>query len=209
MNQNILSTIANKSVNASYIPIPDSNLIPIDYSANSSITANISYNPSLSFSTSKLSDHEKIKENKRISEFDIFKTKFENFLRFEDIPIEYTSPIEKEFIRFLQIDNTQTLNMVGQWIIDSYGNPKILLNIVKILGNVAKEYLNGQLISTLYMMLNHKDTELNEYILRIQEKILDDTFHIYLKDSHLAPKWIDDYRIELVELYLEEKGVKE
>lgn len=78
-------------------------------------------------------------EQKFSNNFEIFKEKFENFLRFEDIPIEYVSPIEKEFVKFLKMEKVQTVNLVGQWIIDSFHDSKKLLNIVKILGNIAND----------------------------------------------------------------------
>ena len=136
--------------------------------------------------------------------FDIFKEKFENFLRFEDVPIEYVSPIEREFIKFLKMEKVQTLNLVGQWIIDSFNDSKTLLNIVKILGNVANDFLDGQLLTNLFILLNHRDTEIKEYVLRIQEKVMSEVFHNLLSHSHLAPQWIDEYRLELVEMYNEE-----
>ena len=143
-------------------------------------------------------------EKRFSNDFEIFKEKFENFLRFEDVPIEYVSPIEREFIKFLKIEKVQTLNLVGQWIIDSFDDSKTLLNIVKILGNVANEFLDGQLLTNLFILLNHRDTEIKEYVLRIQEKVMSDVFHNLLSHSHLAPQWIDEYRSELVEMYNEE-----
>ncbi|MFX5225729.1 hypothetical protein ABTC73_18820, partial [Acinetobacter baumannii] len=41
---------------------------------------------------------ESLKQIKR--EFDIFKNKFDNFLRYEDVPVDYVSPIENELINF-------------------------------------------------------------------------------------------------------------
>jgi hypothetical protein len=143
-------------------------------------------------------------EKRFSNDFDIFKEKFENFLRFEDVPIEYVSPIEREFIKFLKMEKVQTLNLVGQWIIDSFNDSKTLLNIVKILGNVANDFLDGQLLTNLFILLNHRDTEIKEYVLRIQEKVMSEVFHNLLSHSHLAPQWIDEYRLELVEMYNEE-----
>jgi len=148
-------------------------------------------------------------EKRFSNDFEIFKEKFENFLRFEDVPIEYVSPIEREFIKFLKIEKVQTLNLVGQWIIDSFDDSKTLLNIVKILGNVANEFLDGQLLTNLFILLNHRDTEIKEYVLRIQEKVMSDVFHNLLSHSHLAPQWIDEYRSELVEMYNEENDLEE
>lgn len=56
------------------------------------------------------------------------------------------------------------------------------------------------------MLLNHKDTEVKEYVLRIQEKVMSEDFHKLLTHSHLAPQWIDEYRLELVEMYNEENS---
>ena len=148
-------------------------------------------------------------EKRFSNDFEIFKEKFENFLRFEDVPIEYVSPIEREFIKFLKIEKVQTLNLVGQWIIDSFDDSKTLLNIVKILGNVANEFLDGQLLTNLFILLNHRDTEIKEYVLRIQEKVMSDVFHNVLSNAELAPQWIDEYRIELVEMYNEENDLEE
>ena len=148
-------------------------------------------------------------EKRFSNDFEIFKEKFENFLRFEDVPIEYVSPIEREFIKFLKIEKVQTLNLVGQWIIDSFDDSKTLLNIVKILGNVANEFLDGQLLTNLFILLNHRDTEIKECVLRIQEKVMSDVFHNLLSHSHLAPQWIDEYRSELVEMYNEENDLEE
>lgn len=146
----------------------------------------------------------KIIERKVFNDFENFKDKFENFLRFEDVPIEYVSPIEKEFISFLKFHKIQTLNLVAQWIIDSFNDSKTLLNIVKILGNVATDFIDSQLITNLCILLNHKDTEVKEYVLRIQEKVMSEIFHNVLSNAELAPQWIDEYRIELVEMYNEE-----
>ncbi|EMU37263.1 hypothetical protein ABNIH23_19273, partial [Acinetobacter baumannii ABNIH23] len=49
-----------------------------------------------------------------------------------------------------------------------------------------------------------KDTEIKEYALRIQEKLMLPSYNNVLKHSKLTPKWIDDYRKELVELYEED-----
>jgi hypothetical protein len=213
MNYTNLSTKTDSIYNSNYKVLPNDNFLKKDYSKNLLSNASYSSNISNTVSIGNISNIEKYKkkiiEKNFSSDFDIFKEKFENFLRFEDIPIEYVSPIEKEFVKFLKLHKVQTLNLVCQWIIDSFDNPKTLLNIVKILGNVAVEFLDGQLISNLFILLNHRDTEIKEYVLRIQEKLLDQTFHNLLSNSHLAPKWIDDYRKELIEMYKDEKAVEE
>lgn len=148
----------------------------------------------------------KIAEQKFFRDFEVFKEKFENFLRFEDVPIEYVSPIEKDFVSFLKLNKLHTLNLVAQWIIDSFDDPKTLLNIVKILGNVSQDFIDSQLITNLCILLNHKDTEVKEYVLRIQEKVMSEIFHKVLTNAQLAPQWIDEYRRELVEMYNEENS---
>lgn len=177
----------------------------------SNISQNSNYSNTLILTDSSyITQKNKQTIEKRFSnDFEIFKEKFENFLRFEDVPIEYVSPIEREFVKFLKIEKVQTLNLVGQWIIDSFDDSKTLLNIVKILGNVANEFLDGQLLTNLFILLNHRDTEIKEYVLRIQEKVMSEVFHKLLSNSHLAPQWIDEYRSELVEMYNEESTLGE
>ena len=152
--------------------------------------------------------NKKIIERKFLSDFENFKEKFENFLRFEDVPIEYVSPIEREFVGFLKYHKIQTLNLVAQWIIDSYHDPKTLLNIVKILGNVAADFIDSQFITNLCILLHHQDIEVKEYVLRVQEKVMSEIFHKVLSNAHLAPQWIDEYRAELVEMYNEENSAE-
>lgn len=143
---------------------------------------------------------------KILSNFTEFKEEFESSLRFEDIPTEYVSPIEKNFIYLLEKHRDKTLSLVSQWIIDSFDKKQILLNIVKILGNVAVDFVDLQLVVNIALTLNHEDTEIKEYALRIQEKLLDESFHKFLLHAHLAPKWIDEYRLELVEMYNEKSA---
>lgn len=200
------------TIDMDYKPISDDVLFKKYYSKNLSIQIPQDLNYSNTLITTDFTYEETKKkaifERRFNNDFEIFKEKFENFLRFEDVPIEYVSPIEKEFVRFLKMEKIQTLNLVAQWIIDSFDDSKTLLNIVKILGNVATDFLDNQLIINLCILLNHKDTEIKEYVLRIQEKVMSDIFHNLLSNAHLAPQWIDDYRIELVEIYNEE-NIKE
>ncbi|MGC3819308.1 hypothetical protein [Acinetobacter sp. G11] len=202
--------INTSSISKDYTPLFDNPIVYNNYT--NTLLSNASKNNNYS-NTLSITDYfiiEKKNRNtfeKRFSnDFEIFKEKFDNFLRFEDVPIEYVSPIEKEFVKFLKMEKVQTLNHVGQWIIDSYNDSKLLLNIVKILGNVANEFLDSQFLTNLFILLNHKDTEIKEYVLRIQEKVMSDVFHRLLTHSHLAPQWIDEYRLELVEMYNEENS---
>ncbi|XQG13579.1 hypothetical protein ACOCHY_12620 [Acinetobacter baumannii] len=145
---------------------------------------------------------ESLKQIKR--EFDIFKNKFDNFLRYEDVPVDYVSPIENELINFYKHSKVEVQEQISQWIIDSFDNTKVLLNILKILGNIAPDFIDHQFLTNFLIVLNHKDTEIKEYALRIQEKLMLPSYNIVLKHSKLTPKWIDDYRKELVELYEED-----
>lgn len=198
------------SIRTDYKSLADHNLLNKDYSRKlvSNISNEINYsNTLISTDYSYLKENnKKILEKKFSNDFEVFKEKFENFLRFEDVPIEYVSPIEKEFISFIKRHKIHTLNLVAQWIIDSFDDPKTLLNIVKILGNVAVEFIDNQFITNLCILLNHKDTEIKEYVLRIQEKVMSEVFHKVLSNAHLAPQWIDEYRFELVETYNEENS---
>lgn len=201
-------SIDKSSIDIDYKPLSDKGLFDKTYSKNllTSIFQDVNYsNTLISTDFSYIQEKsKKIIERKVFDDFENFKDKFENFLRFEDVPIEYVSPIEKEFISFLKFHKIQTLNLVAQWIIDSFNDSKTLLNIVKILGNVATDFIDSQLITNLCILLNHKDTEVKEYVLRIQEKVMSEIFHNILSNAHLAPQWIDEYRIELVEMYNEE-----
>ncbi len=201
-------SIDKSSIDIDYKPLSDKGLFDKTYSKNllTSIFQDVNYsNTLISTDFSYLQENtKKIAERKVLNDFENFKDKFENFLRFEDVPIEYVSPIEKEFVSFLKFHKIQTLNLVAQWIIDSFNDSKTLLNIVKILGNVATDFIDSQLITNLCILLNHKDTEVKEYVLRIQEKVMSEIFHNVLSNAHLAPQWIDEYRIELVEMYNEE-----
>ena len=201
-------SIDKSSIDIDYKPLSDRGGFDKTYSKNllTSISHDVNYSNTL-ISTDFYFLQEKSKkiiERKVFNDFENFKDKFENFLRFEDVPIEYVSPIEKEFISFLKFHKIQTLNLVAQWIIDSFNDSKTLLNIVKILGNVATDFIDSQLITNLCILLNHKDTEVKEYVLRIQEKVMSEIFHNVLSNAELAPQWIDEYRIELVEMYNEE-----
>ncbi|EHU1204259.1 hypothetical protein B8Z49_RS18000, partial [Acinetobacter baumannii] len=110
---------------------------------------------------------ESLKQIKR--EFDIFKNKFDNFLRYEDVPVDYVSPIENELINFYKHSKVEVQEQISQWIIDSFDNTKVLLNILKILGNIAPDFIDHQFLTNFLIVLNHKDTEIKEYALRIQE----------------------------------------
>lgn len=212
---NIVSTTSRhrESVDTSSITINYERLIE-NLHINNAILKNLSSTKKQDnqhSNTLSLSDYPTLQErNKKeiearvTNDFESFKDKFENFLRFEDIPIEYVSPIEKEFITFLKAHKIQTMNLVAQWIIDAYDDPKTLLNIVKILGNVAAEFMDTNFVINLCILVSHQDTEVKEYVLRIQEKVMSDTFHKFLSHAQLAPQWIDEYRIELIEMYNEE-----
>lgn len=207
-SSNYREIIDKSSIDIDYKPLADKGLLDKLYSKNllSKAFQDVNYsNTLISTDLSYIQEkNKKIVERKLINDFENFKEKFENFLRFEDVPIEYVSPIEREFISFLKLYKIQTLNLVAQWIIDSYHDPKTLLNIVKILGNVATDFIDNNFIINLCILLNHKDTEVKEYVLRIQEKVMSEIFHNVLSNAHLAPQWIDEYRIELVEMYDEE-----
>lgn len=149
-------------------------------------------------------EEESLKQIKK--DFDIFKIKFDNFLRYEDVPVDYVSPIENELTNFYKNSKVEIQEQISQWIIDSFANTKVLLNILKILGNIASDFIDHQFLTNFLIVLNHKDTEIKEYALRIQEKLMLEAYNTVLKHSKLTPKWIDDYRKELVEMYEEEEG---
>ncbi|MDC5054801.1 hypothetical protein OHW28_17680, partial [Acinetobacter baumannii] len=125
---------------------------------------------------------------------------------YEDVPVDYVSPIENELIRFYKNSKVEIQEQISQWIIDSFANTKVLLNILKILGNIAPEFIDHQFLTNFLIVLNHKDTEIKEYALRIQEKLMHKAYNNVLKNSKLTPKWIDDYRKELVEMYEDSEG---
>lgn len=149
-------------------------------------------------------EEESLKQIKK--DFEIFKIKFDNFLRYEDVPVDYVSPIENELISFYKNSKAEIQGQISQWIIDSFSNTKVLLNILKILGNIASDFIDHQFLTNFLIVLNHKDTEIKEYALRIQEKLMLESYNNVLEHSRLTPKWIDDYRKELVEMYKEESG---
>ncbi|MCU4334593.1 hypothetical protein [Acinetobacter pittii] len=149
-------------------------------------------------------EEESLKQIKK--DFEIFKIKFDNFLRYEDVPVDYVSPIENELISFYKNSKAEIQGQISQWIIDSFSNTKVLLNILKILGNIASDFIDHQFLTNFLIVLNHKDTEIKEYALRIQEKLMLESYNNVLEHSRLTPKWIDDYRKELVEMYKEEGG---
>lgn len=149
-------------------------------------------------------EEESLKQIKK--DFDIFKIKFDNFLRYEDVPVDYVSPIERELINFYKNSKVEIQEQISQWIIDSFASTKVLLNILKILGNIAPEFIDHQFLTNFLIVLNHEDTEIKEYALRIQEKLMLQSYNNVLKHSKLTPKWIDDYRKELVEMYEEDQG---
>lgn len=149
-------------------------------------------------------EEENLKQIKR--DFEVFKIKFDNFLRYEDVPVDFVSPIEKELIKFYTNNKLEIQEQISQWIIDSYANTKVLLNILKILGNIASDFIDHQFLTNFLIVLNHQDTEIKEYALRIQEKLMLDSYNKVLSNSKLTPKWIDDYRLELLELYEDENS---
>ena len=205
-------SIDKSSIDIDYKPLSSKCWFYQNYSKKllTSISQDINYsNTLISTDFSYLQEKsKKIIERKVFNDFENFKDKFENFLRFEDVPIEYVSPIEREFVGFLKYHKIQTLNLVAQWIIDSYHDPKTLLNIVKILGNVAADFIDSQFITNLCILLHHQDIEVKEYVLRVQEKVMSEIFHKVLSNAHLAPQWIDEYRAELVEMYNEENSAE-
>ncbi|VCX77311.1 hypothetical protein BANRA_03348 [Acinetobacter baumannii] len=60
------------------------------------------------------------------------------------MPVDYVSPIENELINFYKHSKVEVQEQISQWIIDSFDNTKVLLNILKILGNIAPDFIDHQ-----------------------------------------------------------------
>ncbi|TWH63820.1 hypothetical protein LX59_03071 [Azomonas agilis] len=141
------------------------------------------------------------------NQFNEFRFRFEKHISFEEIPIDFESNIERELITLLNLNKIFTVNYISQWVIDSYDKDKSLINILKLLGNLDYDLLGSEITLVFAAVLSNKNTEIKEYALRVQEKWMDYHYHKILSQSELKPKWIDDYRKELLSIYKEINGI--
>lgn len=126
-----------------------------------------------------------------------FESRFLSFLKYDDIPIDYTCHIEKELVTLFKRDKETCVNWLSDKIIKYYDNSRILLNLLKLIGNI-----DGTVGAISYFIfgttLSHTNVEIKEFALRIQEKWQSKEYHQILKNSHMSPKWLDEYRQEIV-----------
>jgi predicted transcriptional regulator len=123
---------------------------------------------------------------------------FVSTLKSQELEIDYKNNIEF-LLEELFIENEFVAkDWLNEIYISNYNDTKFLINILKIIGNLDKKLLKSFGIVISGSALIHKSVEVKEMAIRVFENWNTVESYTFLKNCTLTPKWLDDYKNEVL-----------
>lgn len=121
-----------------------------------------------------------------------------SLLKYEDV--EYGIKSEGEKLIREQIENNPTvaLNWISDLYISSFNDDKILIGLIKIIGNIEESVISsvGQIIALA--SLSHRNNEIKELGVRAFENWASPKSHSVLSNLNVGQGWLQDYVNQVV-----------
>lgn len=127
-----------------------------------------------------------------------FQPVFVSTLKNQELEIDYKNHIEILLEELFQENDFVTKDWLNDIYVSNFNDTKFLINILKIIGNFDKELLNSFGIVTSGSALSHKNVEVKEMAVRVFENWNTIESYTFLKNCTLTPKWLDDYKNEVL-----------
>lgn len=127
-----------------------------------------------------------------------FYHRFMDFMIFDEVFEDYSNSIELELLNYFNRNSYVT----GQWFSnlfrDYIGKPKVLINLLKILGKLENDKIpNGHLC--VASLLSNKDVEVKDFAIRVFESWGDlESLKILENTARISPEWLENYKQSVI-----------
>lgn len=133
-----------------------------------------------------------------------FQPIFVSTLKSQELEIDYKNHIEYQLEELFKENDFVTKDWLNDVYIENFNDTKFLINILKIIGNFDKKLIASFGIVTAGSALSHKNVEVKEMAVRVFENWYTIQSYTFLKQCSLTPKWLNDYKDEVL-LNIEEE----
>lgn len=133
-----------------------------------------------------------------------FEPIFLSTLKTQELEIDYKNPIEVLLEEFFIENEYVTKEWLNNLYITNYSDTKFLINILKIIGSLDKNLINSFGIVISGSALCHKNVEVKEMAIRVFENWNTIESYTFLKNCSLSPKWLNEYKNEVLQNIEEE-----
>ncbi len=127
-----------------------------------------------------------------------FQPIFVSTLKSQELEIDYKNHIEILLEELFRENEFVTKDWLNDIYISNFNDTKFLVNILKIIGNFDKGLLKSFGIVTSGASLSHKNVEVKEMAVRVFENWNVIESYTFLKNCSLTPKWLDEYKNEVL-----------
>ena len=123
---------------------------------------------------------------------------FVSTLKNQELEIDYKNNIELILEELFLENEYVTKDWLNEIYISNYNDTKFLINILKIIGNLDKKLLKSFGVVISGSALIHKSVEVKEMAIRVFENWNTIESYTFLKNCTLTPRWLDDYKNEVL-----------
>ncbi len=127
-----------------------------------------------------------------------FQNVFVSTLKNQELEIDYKNQIEFLLEKLFLENEFVTKDWLNEIYVSNYNDTKFLINILKIIGNLDKKLLKSFGIVISGSALVHKNVEVKEMAIRVFENWNTIESYTFLKNCSLVPKWLNDYKNEVL-----------
>jgi len=127
-----------------------------------------------------------------------FQNVFVSTLKNHELEIDYKNHIEFLLEELFLENEFVTKDWLNEVYVSNYNDTKFLINILKIIGNLDKQLLKSFGIVISGSALAHKNVEVKEMAIRVFENWNTIESYTFLKNCSLVPKWLNDYKNEVL-----------
>lgn len=127
-----------------------------------------------------------------------FQDIFVSTLKNQELEIDYKNHIEVLLENYFLENEYVTKDWLNEIYVSNYSDTRFLINIIKIIGNLDKKILKSFGIVISGSALIHKNVEVKEMAIRVFENWNTIESYTFLKNCQLTPKWLNDYKDEVL-----------
>ncbi|MGF7028447.1 hypothetical protein [Sphingobacterium multivorum] len=123
---------------------------------------------------------------------------FYSLINTDDLDLDVMTPAEEILRELLSQNFSATITWFNDFFVSIYNSDKMLLNILKILGNLEEYLVKKFAIVIALSGFSHKNMEIREMSIRAFENWGSIDSLTTLKKQSLSPDWLDEYRLEVI-----------
>jgi len=123
---------------------------------------------------------------------------FYSLINTDDLDVDMQTPSEKILRELLSKNFSATITWFNNFFVSVYNSDKVLINILKILGNLEESLVKQFAIVIALSGFSHSNIEIREMSLRAFENWGSIDSLTTLKKQSLSPPWLEEYRVEVI-----------